>query len=153
MDESGLLHDLGADAVDECCERIASDLGIHLALHPDAYAQILCARTAVKYWEHADGIGLDIGEKRIRRQRFFTFVAQAYEMSAGYRAGVAWDRAAGGPGGEFFSMAKICHEILLPRELRADNDSALGKLIDRALDRRTSDHQPRKPPGRKRRRA
>jgi len=117
-----------------------------------AYSQVLAAHSAVTWWEYADGAGLDVKEKRIRRQRFFTFLAMAYEAATGFGAGLTWK----GSGetlefsGEFFKMAKICHDSLLPTPLQAASNKALGKIIDRALKRRTLDEAPRKPAGRRR---
>jgi hypothetical protein len=139
------------ELVEKCCEQIAQKLGIHLA-GSNAYSFILGAHTAVMFWEHANACGLRAKEKRIRRQRFFTFIGQAHEIVTGLRAGLTWNRTEGCLqfAGEFFAMAKICHDSLLPPELRAGNDVALGKLVHLALKRRTSDTRPRKSAGRKR---
>jgi hypothetical protein len=143
--------DDGLSAVDICCEQIRQQLGMDLTANVDAYAFVMGAHTATRWWYHADVSGVDTKEKRIRAQRFFAFVIQAYETATGWRAGVTWDRTSGvlQCRGEFFALAKICHDVLLPSELAVSSNVALGKVLNRALKRRTIDGRPKKPAGRK----
>ena len=135
--------DLTVDPVDELCELIEAELGIFI--DGDAVLQLMGACTAVRFWAWAEREGRNPREIRIRRQRFFTFVVKAYESSRGTRAGLSWDPTDGSLvfAGKFFAMAQICSEML-PDELRPNGNNALGKVLDRALRRRTEDKTPRK---------
>ena len=134
------------DPIEELRELIEAELGIFL--DAGAVVQLMGALTAVRFWAWAEREGRDPREVRIRRQRFFSFVVMAYESSTGTRAGLGWDRTDGYHkfGGKFFAMAQICSEML-PYELRPNGNSALGKVLDRALKRRTEDNTPRKSRG------
>ncbi len=153
--------------VDAACEIIETEIGISvwwggvrdLESLPTAYACLRGAWSAVRFWADADKSGFDPGEKRIRRQRFFTFVAMAYELCTGERASLTWNpkwdpgwgpwdpewnpEAAARVQGNFFKMALVC-SMMLPPALHPKTDAALGMTLDRALNRRTVDRMPRK---------
>jgi hypothetical protein len=138
------------DPVDILCQRLEVELRISVPI--DARAQLIGAATAVKFWAWADAHDRNPGERRTRTQRFFAFVLMAYELSTGKRAGVTWNHYAETFDGEFLEFAGICATIL-PAELQPTGCLGLGKVLLRALKRRTADNAPQKRRGRRPKRA
>jgi hypothetical protein len=141
------------DRVDAAQAEIEQNLRLGVGLESQSY--LICAATAVEMWTHIDRDHPAAAERRTRRQRFFTFIARAYELASGFRAGLTWsgnDRSSeAAVTGQFFEFAKICHDRLLPVGLQAENTIALAKLIERALKRpRSHPILPKKKRGRPR---
>jgi hypothetical protein len=135
------------DIADKVREQI--EAALHISVPLDAHAQLIAAATAVKSWQLPEAPGRNWGERRIRTQRFFTFVIMAYELATGWRASVTWNEHAGAFGGQFFEMAKICSLAMLPEKLRPESNIALGLVLKRAGKRRTVDRMRRKSSGRR----
>lgn len=129
-----------------------------VAPYPDSYIRALpylqAARRSVLCWREADAIHFQLEDVRLRRQRFFILICQAFESSTGRRAGITWNKSAKNEvdliAGEFFSFAKVCHDQMLPLAMQAPSNIAFAKLLERMLKRRTADPLPKNRPGRPR---